>query len=106
MFFIFILFFLSAIPDPASVAGVASAVLEYASDTDSEEELSALPQDTLARREADSELDSADSDVDPLEHAQVFTTEEITRIYLEKLQKLKVITCLFQICVNIVCCIV
>ncbi|XP_045585168.1 KAT8 regulatory NSL complex subunit 2 isoform X2 [Procambarus clarkii] len=79
----------NAIPDPASVTGVASASLEYASETDSEEELAALPHDSLPRREADSELDSADSDADPLEHAQVFTTEEITRIYLEKLQRLK-----------------
>ncbi|XP_066984862.1 KAT8 regulatory NSL complex subunit 2 isoform X3 [Macrobrachium rosenbergii] len=79
----------NAIPDPASVPGMASVALEYASDTDSDSEMGALPNDTLARREADSELDSADSDADPLEHAQVFTTEEITRIYLEKLQKLK-----------------
>ncbi|XP_071516835.1 KAT8 regulatory NSL complex subunit 2 isoform X2 [Panulirus ornatus] len=79
----------NAIPDPASVTGVASAALEYASDTDSEEEITTLPRDILPRREADSELDSADSDADPLEHAQVFTTEEITRIYLEKLQRLK-----------------
>ncbi|KAK4301455.1 hypothetical protein Pmani_026411 [Petrolisthes manimaculis] len=79
----------NAIPDPASVVGQASAALEYASDTDSEEEVTNLPHDTLPRRDADSELDSADSDTDPLEHAQVFTTEEITRIYLEKLQKLK-----------------
>lgn len=83
-------FFFAAIPDPASVTGVASAALEYASDTDSEEEITTLPRDILPRREADSELDSADSDADPLEHAQVFTTEEITRIYLEKLQRLKV----------------
>ncbi|XP_042231913.1 KAT8 regulatory NSL complex subunit 2-like isoform X1 [Homarus americanus] len=79
----------NAIPDPASVTGVASASLEYASDTDSEEEITTLPHDTLPRREADSELDSADSDADPLEHSQVFTTEEITRIYLEKLKRLK-----------------
>lgn len=79
----------NAIPDPASVPGLASSVLEYASDTDSEEETITFPQDSFPRREADSELDSADSDVDPLEHAEVFTTEEITRIYLEKLQKLK-----------------
>lgn len=79
----------NAIPDPASVPGLASTALEYASDTDSEEETLTFPQDSLPRREADSELDSADSDVDPLEHAEVFTTEEITRIYLEKLQKLK-----------------
>ncbi|XP_042894208.1 KAT8 regulatory NSL complex subunit 2-like [Penaeus japonicus] len=79
----------NAIPDPASVPGIASAALEYASDTDSEGEFSTLPPDSLPRREADSELDSADSDADPLEHAQVFTTEEITRIYLEKLQRLK-----------------
>lgn len=79
----------NAIPDPASVTGMASSSLEYASDTDSDSEMGSLPNDTLARREADSELDSADSDADPLEHAQVFTTEEITRIYLEKLQKLK-----------------
>ena len=80
----------SAIPDPASVPGLASTTLEYASDTDTEEETLTFPQNSLPRREADSELDSADSDVDPLEHAEVFTTEEITRIYLEKLQKLKV----------------
>lgn len=79
----------NAIPDPASVPGLGSTALEYASDTDSDEETATFPQDSLPRREADSELDSADSDVDPLEHAEVFTTEEITRIYLEKLQKLK-----------------
>ncbi|KAK7066771.1 KAT8 regulatory NSL complex subunit 2 [Halocaridina rubra] len=79
----------NAIPDPVSVTGTASACLEYASDTDSDNEIGLLPSETLGRREGDSELDSADSDADPLEHAQIFTTEEITRIYLEKLQKLK-----------------
>lgn len=44
----------------------------------------------LPRSEDDSELDSAESDADPLEHAGVFTTEEASRIYLEKLNKLKV----------------
>jgi len=79
----------NAIPDPGSVVSVAATCLEYGSDTDSEEEGPSLSLDALRRREADSELDSADSDTDPLEHAQVYTTEEITRIYLEKLQKLK-----------------
>ena len=85
---------LTAIPDPRSVASRGSATLEYASEPESDLDI-IRDVTVLPRQEDDSELDSADSDCDPLDHAGIFTTEEVTRIYLEKLQKLKVrIKCL------------
>ncbi|XP_076063639.1 KAT8 regulatory NSL complex subunit dim gamma-tubulin 1 isoform X2 [Oratosquilla oratoria] len=76
----------NAIPDPASVVSSTAANLDYASDSDSD---AADPIDALWRSEADSEVESAGSDEDPLEHAQIYTTEEIAKIYLEKIQRLK-----------------
>ncbi|KAB7504567.1 KAT8 regulatory NSL complex subunit 2 [Armadillidium nasatum] len=82
--------FQNGFPDPNVLPSVASVALQSEMPEESfMEAISDLDVRLLQRTEDDSELDSAESDVDPLEHAGTFTTEEVSRVYLEKLQKLR-----------------